>query len=412
MDRLYAGTRSFRRLRRGPDATGLTEFTSSMASITDTALKEVMDIGNDFIGGWIRLKYVDDNSATQERVARVTQFDRSAGTVTFSPAIGNVHGTAATVNGEYELWPDVHPDEADNAINRVLNEMPYDAHLPVTLVTDGDMEDTGTTNWTAVATATLSKVASPLAYGRQALRVVTAALGDGVRCAVVSALPNERFYLSVGIVMSTTDDWTFSLERGAGLETLESVTIGELPELEVRFNVAANSSTSSVAFQAVSTTAGAETIDIGWVSLLSDRRYHYPVDSSSVDFGDDVFNVLRLPQGYPSDTNFVYSPLYHELVPVEFTASERSRDGNPITIWTPRVADPLFIRSKRRFPSITTDAATTTADKEAVVNGVLHYLEKARGNPAEANRYWRKYRLLTSPDWDKSGSESPRIAVS
>ena len=157
MDRLYAGTRSFRRLRRGPDATGLTEFTSSMASITDTALKEVMDIGNDFIGGWIRLKYVDDNSATQERVARVTQFDRSAGTVTFSPAIGNVHGTAATVNGEYELWPDVHPDEADNAINRVLNEMPYDAHLPVTLVTDGDMEDTGTTNWTAVATATLSK---------------------------------------------------------------------------------------------------------------------------------------------------------------------------------------------------------------------------------------------------------------
>ncbi|NIR03675.1 MAG: hypothetical protein GTN78_26360, partial [Gemmatimonadales bacterium] len=74
-------------------------------------------------------------------------FEPSAGTITFSPAIGTVNGTAANVNGRYEIWPDVHPDEADNAINRILENLPYRATLPVTMVADGDMEDTGVASW-------------------------------------------------------------------------------------------------------------------------------------------------------------------------------------------------------------------------------------------------------------------------
>ncbi|MCH7990559.1 MAG: radical SAM protein [Planctomycetes bacterium] len=56
-DLLYAGNRTFRRLRRGPDASGLTEFTAT-DSITDTALQEIAAHPNDFFGAWIRLMYL------------------------------------------------------------------------------------------------------------------------------------------------------------------------------------------------------------------------------------------------------------------------------------------------------------------------------------------------------------------
>ena len=122
-DRLYAANRRFRRLRNGPDATGLTEFTTGATTVVDTALQETASLPVEFHGAWIRLKYVDNSSVTQERVSRIHQFDPSSGTLTYSPAIGTVHGTAGTVNGEYEIWPDVHPDEADNAAQvRYLNQ--------------------------------------------------------------------------------------------------------------------------------------------------------------------------------------------------------------------------------------------------------------------------------------------------
>ena len=144
-DQAHAANRLFRKMRNGPDATGLTEFTAT-TSITDTALKDVMTIPQNLIGSWIRLMYYDNSGtpALIEQVSRITQFDPSAGTVTFSPTIGTVNATAATVNGQYEIWPDTHPDFVDSSINNVLSSLRSYSRLPVTMVPDGDMEDSYT----------------------------------------------------------------------------------------------------------------------------------------------------------------------------------------------------------------------------------------------------------------------------
>ena len=98
-DRLYAANTTFRRLRNGPDASTLTEFTAT-TSITDTALKEVAVFPHDFFGAWIRLMYFDNSGtpALQEIVSRIHQFAPETGKLTFSPTIGTVNTTSGTVD--------------------------------------------------------------------------------------------------------------------------------------------------------------------------------------------------------------------------------------------------------------------------------------------------------------------------
>jgi hypothetical protein len=400
-DRLYAGTRTFRRLRNGPDSSTLTEFTA-ITSITDTALKEVAAFPNDFARAWIRLKYFDNSGtpALQEQVSRIHQFDPAAGTITFSPTIGTVNVTAATVDGEYEIWPDVHPDEADLAIDRILADVPAFTYLPVTLIQDGDMEDSASDDppWEQSGLVP-TKEASVFNIGRQSLAGLPTSTGQGFvnRARAYAVTPNEPLFVSLFIRNDILDSniliQVFDLTASTNMDSV--LVFGNEPT-EVRFPLLTADSSQElvdirVTWQGASNSDGLS-FHVGPITLLSDWRSRYAVDS--VDFGEDITKLYSLPVGQPLQDTDTYAAFSKPFVEEEFELEHHHRDGNPTTIVVPRLDRPLFMKARQRHTSLSSDTSTTTADKDTVVNGVLYYLEKARGNERASREHLRTFNRL------------------
>jgi hypothetical protein len=395
-DRLYAGNRSFRRLRNGPDATGLTEFSTNMTSITDTAFKEVMILGNEFIGEWIRLKYVDDSSVTQERVSRITAFDPTAGTITFSPAIGTVHATAATVNGEYEIWVGCHPDEADNAVNRVLENLPYKATLPVTLIPDGDMEDTNATDqWSVISVpSTFEKATAVTLFGRQNLHVVATDAADGTQSASVLVTPQEPLYLNVPVRVDNAT-WSISIYDETNGAAVDTVDVTDTQLLEVRASGSAPSGCNSVQAYFISE-AGSDEIYIGPTCLLSGWRKRYSLDTTSIPRAEDVLSVFTLGSATGADDSDTYIQYPGPRTPIGYEVEFDERAGVPLNVVLDRYPSgrPIFMEVQARHPTVSADSTAIAADKDTVVNGALYYVETARGNEREAYRYLRTFNKM------------------
>lgn len=392
-DRLYTGARTFRRLRNGPDASGLTEFSDNATTIVDTALKEVAALPNDFFGAWIRLKYVDNSSVTQERVSRIHQFDPDTGTVTYSPAIGTVHATAGTVNGEYEIWPDVHPDEADKAMNRILEDMTYKTVLPVTQVQDGDMEDPTATLWTDIGTPTSkTKAFSTLTFpfGRQYL-ALTANDGIGASIQNVPTTPSEQFLISV-VAKVQGGTWDVTFYDATAAAVIKTTTIGsDTVPLEIRYTDNAPSSCVNVTLRFVSNSSGAS-IRIATASLRSIWRDRYILDSTSSTFPEDIVSVFSIPQGQSLQVSDTYLAQIEKRIPEAFTIEGEERGNSPLTLVVENTSSPLYMEALQRFPTFSADSDTTAADRDTVVNGTLYYLERARGN--DAREYLRTFHRL------------------
>ena len=83
--------------------------------------------------------------------ARVTDiaFDGSNSQLTVAPGF-----SASVVSGtNYELHYHFYPKHIEDKINEILENIRRPIYLPLTLVTDGDMESTGTGDWTAACSA-------------------------------------------------------------------------------------------------------------------------------------------------------------------------------------------------------------------------------------------------------------------
>src|SRR3989304_8769551 len=87
-------------------------------------------------GAWIRFSYTNLVEGALEPTRRITQFNPSTGVITFTPAITDPDDG----NVDYEIHYDVHPLEADRAINRVLRNTYLLAYVALSLVVDGTME--------------------------------------------------------------------------------------------------------------------------------------------------------------------------------------------------------------------------------------------------------------------------------
>ena len=393
-DRLYAANRGFRVLRRGPDATGLTEFTA-IGFITDTALKEVAALPHDFIGAWIRLAWFDNSSALQEQVSRIHQFNPSTGALTFSPDIGAVNSTADNVNGEYEIWPDINPDAVDNYINDVLNSLIYEGFLPITLVSDGDMEDSGLTNWTSVGSPTTdAKATSPFKVGRQAIHIVADAATEGRRSANIPVSPNKQFNVSVPVKVDVGSAVVTFFDV-TGSAAIKTTTVTDTAAVEVRYTANSPADCEEVYIQVVSA-ASADDFFIGPISILQTDVERYSVDSSSIDFADDIIAAYELPLGpsaIKADTNLAFTEPWQQ---VSITKRDAERDGLPITVEVDVVTRPIYMAVHNRYASMTDDksATATRADKLIIVNGALSLIEEARGNGRVAAGYRRTFNQL------------------
>lgn len=93
-----------------------------------------------------------------------------------------------------------------DTINTVSNHCP-----------DGDMEDTGTSNWTALGTASLAKDSASKHQGHYALEVSSAALNDGVRSAALTSMEDSTTYrVALWASNDTGSAWNVDVDDGSG----------------------------------------------------------------------------------------------------------------------------------------------------------------------------------------------------
>ncbi len=371
---------------------------------------------NAYHGWWA---YNTDSAITAPFSSRVLEtggFAPSTGTLTVAPPFGSTPGTPR----EIIFHGDLHPDELVRAINRVLRGMIYYAYLPVTLVQDGDMEDSGVTLWDVVAGGSRSKVAAsatnPFFFGRQALQV-TGGVGAGVASQSIPVQPGES--LLVSAVLNTdkaVDVSVYDQVAAANIKTVRvtpsAATTSRTVELRFQANVP---TTSDLVLVRVLSAAVGATIDINYISLLSQNRKRYSLDSGSVERTADIQEIYRFPWQQSSDQTDTYYPLMTPVLVSDYLIEEDIRAGSPMNIVLPRYpTEPYFMRVKRVFPELTTTAATinastntTFADRDTVVQGAMHYVERARyarvvgGNPqlaavhlGRAREYARKFAMM------------------
>src|SRR3990167_4883528 len=137
------------------------------------------------------------------RALTTGSFTVATGVVACAPAFAGNAASALSIGiGADFLFCKDDPKMLRNAINRVLNALRFYSYLPVTLIPDGDMEDSYTlgtseslTQWWGVdapTTAAKSSTSYPFPFGRQYINVVTAATdNEGVQSATVPIDPDE-----------------------------------------------------------------------------------------------------------------------------------------------------------------------------------------------------------------------------
>ena len=354
------------------------------------------------------------SSSTADRIVRVARaphtasFAAATGTVTVAPALAGAVGAALSmgIGADFIFCPE-NPRLLRDSIQRVLRNMRYPAYLPVTLITDGDMEDTGTDNWAQVTGGTIAKsdtTDSGLPFGRQVLHVSAAGDQEGATSNAVSVDPGEILNVAVPIdlVAGSADVILYDSTNSTALQT---VNVTEFLPSMVFFQQSAESTTKNVTVRLLGSEASSE-FYAGPVFMWSGQRKRYAADTSSLERGRDIKAAFTLRLGDPIETDVYY---IGDLRETTFSV-ERDDRANLVNVNIPYSSYPTLIQGDRRYVELPYDTSTTFAERDMVVQGAMYHIERARAarmmadNPSlagfhnsRAREYARTYsRMLES----------------
>ena len=189
-----------------PSAAGttLTVIANGIASELDPDDTEKL-----FGSAW--LKCISDSAATPLNVGEVRRIDStsgytpSSGTITVTRAFSN----ATTTTQRFGIFMGLSPEDYGLArglksyINDVLRRLWQRRPFVLTLVTDGDMETSGVTNWTATNSTRTKSTSTGVTLGKQALRVQNTALNGYVQSATINVEPSQSYYLVADVTVAS-----------------------------------------------------------------------------------------------------------------------------------------------------------------------------------------------------------------
>lgn len=299
--------------------------------------------------------------------------------------------------------------EVKDAINKALRERRYVTRTPLTLVTDGDMEESGVTHWTGVnATPTKISTAGSTFRGKQVLHVVASATDGYVKSDSISADPtnagdwyaqvkvlnsNDSAYLIAydvtnSAIIATSDAWT-----GAAPGTLElEFTLPDTcRQFHFRLQVATNAKVADfddlMAFPK-------EVSDIplpSWVERPGQVRYLL-----SSEIGEDRGDLREGNE-------------YTGWWDVE---EDGSNPNSPChLILDPSANGPLWLVASKPYAELTADSDTTLMDRQwlelAASSALLEALSARPGEKAIdwGKRWERASKLLRK--WDAARMPQP-----
>jgi hypothetical protein len=274
------------------------------------------------------------------------------------------------------------------AINKALRELRYRTMAPLTFVTDGDMESSGTTAWTA-SNATLSKVttAAYLRTGAQALRVLATAGSGYAQSGTILVNPTFASAWHVRAVVQadvgTARLIAYDVTNSAEIES-EDYTLRGHGLIDFSFELPATC--EALAFRLMSV---ANSDDTYWDNLIAfpAGTREWPLPSYLTRPGQLLRVGWVTPDQGRADLGVFRSYGWHEV------RRNDSNPNNPLTLHLsdPDLRYPSFIEVSRPYDELTTDSATTFCDRElletaAKVN-LLDYLQNR--SPSQEVDAWR-----------------------
>lgn len=169
--------------------------------VDTTQLKSTQYDSRDHVGGWARISNRSGHTAPEGEIAPITTYAPSSGTITVNP----VFSAQVPSGASYELWHNPNPQRVKDFVDTLLTEqLFFPCWTMLTECPDGDMEQSGTGDWTA-SNVTLAKLtALPGMFGKRYLGVTTTTAGGYARSALFRGEPTKSYHASAVVRASAT----------------------------------------------------------------------------------------------------------------------------------------------------------------------------------------------------------------
>ena len=260
------------------------------------------------------------------------------------------------------------PALLDLCINYALTHRWYPYPVLLTMVTDGDMETSGVSNWTdSSSTSTKSTTAANIWRGAQSLRVANSGAGGYTRTASVNVLTGTSYMASafVRCDAGTADLVVYDATNSA---SIDHETSAERDWVLILFTFTTPPTCKQLQIRLTGTES---TADCFWDDLVlapqSGRRF-WP-DSTVTE----RFQIRNVKGWRGGDT--ISGRSYEARGVQEFEWGNADTEYDPTSAHPVSVAlrrphgghYPLWADTKRSYAELTTDAATTAANPDWVV---------------------------------------------
>ena len=348
------------------------------SSILDASLWE---------GSWI---YRPGSTAASDNVRLCVTYTPTDGT--FAP--GFAWTAAASTAETFELIGQLHPDQIHDSIERAARGMYYETYEPLTLITDGSMESTATSDWTASG-ATLAKdtdAADNVEVGARSLSVSTTA-ADGYAQSTSLRVEGGKTYqlwCDVRAPGATADVEAIDITNSNNVIKRDTHTDGEWGVVDFSFTPPASCDQVAIRLGADET---AKTVHFDNLIVSRSERTVFNLPSWLTNPKRWVYQLLDgTSTGRPRHRRWQNSYAYGLL--------EDPTAANPaqIVVEQPAVMRPLFVRAIRPFltDSGTFDSDATSLDcnldwvtKRAEVQ--VYDILRVEGSQTQGELWTRRY---------------------
>ena len=379
---------------RHPIVSATTTTASDTTSLIDSILAPAGQT-EDFRGAWVLITETGATGPVLGTIVRVTNtsFSGSNTALTIAPAF-----SAALLTGiDYELHYKYHPNYVEFLIDEILGNLENPYYFPLTLITDGDMENAPATSFTG-SSATLANETTTVLHGRKSLKVTATGANGHAQSATLN-LPNSTQILCAADVFITSGDSAkltlYDVTNSAAIETAESASTGWV---RLQFTATTPSTCEQVRLNLESQANTDVTYWDNAILLPRHQTQYTPPDE--IEYAEDITGLYFWPKGTDisgSAEDLSYKIQEGGLLPWSQWSAERDETAVVpwrLSIFKSPITEPIFIETLVDYAALTTDTSTTTAPALLVEELVLAELyddmadeEEENGNLQSANNF-------------------------
>lgn len=286
--------------------------TTTAGSAVTTGLTDSFLLGaqraEDFIGAWIYTYNAPGSGVPINTLNRVVYTDFSSATPTggilrmlpAAPSGTYVSGT------NYEIHYKFSPTVIEDMLNEILENLRTEVNLPVTRISDGDMESSGTSSFSVSGGGVLSKVTTPVFRTRQSLLIAFSAANEIMTSNFTTRngpKPNDSVLVEVMMHLdSVSEDVTVQLWDATNSVLIDSGRANTLGWSVVKFIAQIPATCEQASVRILKNSTGATNVYVAYISCfpINDRTFEFP---DTFEWGEDFSEeVLFFQQGNAIDT--------------------------------------------------------------------------------------------------------------